>query len=77
MIADTGCPNTMNDKDSIAQYIFKNNLDVQRLTTRDVQMVFKFGESNFISRKVIDLPIKLKILDANNEPDIFLTMVPT
>ena len=62
IIADTGCPATMNDRTKIESYLKQNNLDVKNLSTCKVQMVFKFGESKYICRKVIDLPIKLKVI---------------
>ena len=63
MIVDGGCPSTLSGKEVLDRYIAENNIDYADLPTRNVHMIFKFGHTKLVNDKVIDVPIKVKVLD--------------
>ena len=63
MIVDAGCPSTLAGRRILEKYMKDNNLINSNLPTRDVNMVFKFGETKLRSNESIDIPIKVKALD--------------
>ena len=76
MIVDNGCPSSLGPKEQVEKYARDNGLEMEKLPTREVQMIFKFDKSKFLSEKVVDLPIKLKITNEEGKPDIMYTEIP-
>ena len=73
LVLDTGNPSTLSSSEIIRRYCHENNLDIKSLPTRSCQMIFKFGESRFLSDQVIDIPIKMNVVNENDEPDVYYT----
>ena len=40
-------------------------------------MIFKFGDTKLVSDKVIDVPIKVKVLDEYGNTGVHFTEIPT
>ena len=77
MIVDGGCPSTLSGKEVLDRYLAENNIDYEDLPTRNVHMIFKFGDTKLVSDKVIDVPIKVKVLDEYGNTGVHFTEIPT
>ena len=53
------------------------NFDYEDLPTRNVHMLFKFGDTKLVRDKVIDVPIKVKVLDEYGNTGVHFTEIPT
>ena len=77
MIVDGGCPSTLSGKEVLDRYLSENNIQYKDLPTRKVNMIFKFGETKLKSDQVIDVPIKVKVVDEHGNVGVHYTEVST
>ena len=77
MIVDGGCPSTLSGSEILDRYLKENNLQYKDLPVRNVNMIFKFGETKLTSDKVVDVPIKVKAVDGEEKVGVHYTVVPT
>ena len=77
MIVDAGCPSTLSGRRILENYMKDNNLSYSELPTRDVNMIFKFGETKLNSKKSIDLPIKVKAVNKEGIAGVHYMAIPT
>ena len=77
MIVDVGCPSTLAGRKVLEKYMKENDLIYSNLPTRDVNMVFKFGETKLRSNKSVDIPIKVKAIDKEGKIGVHYTELPT
>ena len=77
MIVDGGCPSTLSGKDILDRYLRENNIQYKDLPVRNVNMVFKFGDTKLTSSTVVDVPIKVKVIDCFGNVGVHYTEVPT
>ena len=77
MIADGGCPSTLSGKDVLDRYLSENDIQYRDLPTRNVNMIFKFGETKLTSNQVVEVPIKVKVVDEHGNVGVHYTEVST
>ena len=77
MIVDGGCPSTLSGSEILDRYLKENNLQYKDLPVRNVNMVFKFGETKLTSDKVVDVPVKVKAVDGEGTIGVHYEVVPT
>ena len=77
MIVDAGCPSTLSGRRILERYMKYNDLSCSNLPTRDVNMIFKFGETKLKSSKSIDIPIKVKAVNKEGTAGVHYMEVPT
>ena len=76
MIVDSGCPSTISGNGMVDRYIEDNLLYYENLPVRNINMVFRFGETKLHSDKCVDVPVKVKVLDNNGVASAHYTEIP-